>query len=296
MSRVRSLAGLVVAVGVLIAVSAGASAQAASWYDPRPGDQTPLLMAHQGGEGEYPSNTRIAFDAANAAGADALDTDFHMTKDGVLVLFHDETLEHRTNGTGAVRDKTYAELLQLDFAYWWTPDGGQTYPWRGQGVKVMRMEELFTAYPSQRFGVEMKQVTPAAATTFCNIIKQYHYEKQVLASSVPPDDLNMATFRTACPSVATSATQTEALAFVGLQKLGLANLYLNPAFSSLQLPENQSGINVLNAQFVQAAHNHPKKLKVYAWTIDTPEEWNRFATMGVDGINTSYPQRIMDSL
>jgi glycerophosphoryl diester phosphodiesterase len=252
-------------------------------------------MAHQGGEGEYPSNTRIAFDAANAAGADALDTDFHMTKDGVLVLMHDETLEGRTNGTGAVRDHTYAELLQLDWAYNWTPDGGQTYPYRGQGIKVMRMEELFDAYPTQRFGIEMKQVAPAAAVKFCNLIKQYHYESQVLVSSVPPDDLNMAIFRANCPSVATSATQTETIAFTGLQKLGLANLYLYPAFSSLQVPEEQSGINILNPAFVAAAHNHPKHLRVYAWTIDTPEQWNHFKAMGVDGINTSYPQRIVNA-
>lgn len=286
---------LILSCGAVFGLTTGtALARPKSWYAPRPRDHKPLVMAHQGGEGEYPSNTQIAFDAAVKAGADVLDTDFHMTKDGVLVLAHDETLDYRTNGSGAIRDKTWAELQDVDFGYNWSPDGGQTYPWRGKGVGPMNMDQFMSRYRRKRLSIEIKQVAPEAVYEFCLTIKYYNADHRVLVSSF--DQANMDLFRQICPGVATSATTAEATKFFLLYKQGQANSYVDPPFSSLQLPEYQSGIQVLTPDFVQAIHNHPSHLKVMAWTIDTTADWQRLAAMGVDGINTSYPQRIADFL
>jgi glycerophosphoryl diester phosphodiesterase len=262
-----------------------AIAEPQSWYDSRPGDSQPLLIAHQGGEDEAPSNTKEAFDQAVKASADVLDTDLFMTKDGVLVFNHDETLDRTTNGTGPIVDKTYQELLQLDFAYNWSPDQGQTYPWRGKGVKVMRLEDFFDSYPSLRYGIEIKQVGPEAVTKFCQVIRQSHKERQVLVSSFA--QANMDLFRQQCPEVATSATLDEAKDFYLKGKA-----YDHPPFSSLQIPETYSGITVVTQAFVNAVHAHPSKLKLYVWTIKTVEEWKRFASLGVDGILVDNPQAI----
>ncbi len=277
-------------VGGFFTQSAGAWGSS-SWYDPRPFDESTLIMAHQGGEGEYPSNSMLAFAKARWAGADALDADVHMTSDGVLVLFHDEFLDDRTNGTGAVRDHTYAELRQLDFAYNWTDDGGATYPYRGKGIKVATAWELLTFFPLSRIAIEIKQTTTQAATDLCTMIKQKHAENRVLISSFAQP--NMDAFRAACPEVATSATQDEVVEFYTYHLVGFPPSY-QPAFSSLQVPTEFNGIPILIPSFVSAAHSYG--LKVYAWTIDTPEQAQPLIDLGVDGLNSSYPKRLIDWL
>ncbi len=257
------------------------------WYQPRPEDQKPLVMAHQGGEGEYPSNTMLAFTAAYQAGADALDTDMFATKDGVLVLAHDETLEHRTSCSGPIKDKTYAELLQCDFAYWWTKDGGATYPYRDTGVKVVKLEELLDAFPSARIGLEIKQTTTQAAVDLCALINQKNAQGRMLVSSFAQE--NMSVFRWVCPTIATSATADEVVQFLGYMNNGFPPGF-NPHYSSFQVPEGV--VNFSN--FVDVAHF--LQMKVYAWTIDTPEQTQGFIDKKVDGVNTSYPKRIIDWL
>lgn len=170
------------AVSVIPQAAGAASWPTEPWYRRRPGDNTPLILAHQGGEGEYPSNSLLAFTKAHQAGSDALDTDLQVTKDGVLVLFHDDTLDARTNGTGPISDKTYAELQQIDFAYNWSPDGA-TFPYRGKGITVTSARELFATFPYDRLGIEIKPNSPVVATSLCTLIKQFSAQRRVLVSS-----------------------------------------------------------------------------------------------------------------
>ena len=97
-------------------------------FSPRQGQHNPLVLAHQGGEGIRPTNTAVAFKDTLAMGVDVLDSDVHMSKDGVLVLAHDETVDRTTDGTGAIRDMTLDQLKKLDAAYDFTTDGGKTFP------------------------------------------------------------------------------------------------------------------------------------------------------------------------
>lgn len=262
------------------------------WYQPQTGDQKPLILAHQGGEGEYPSNTMLAFTKAQEAGADALDTDLFMTSDKKLVLFHDETLEHRTNCTGAIASKTYQELQQCDAAYHWSPDGGATFPYRGTGITIPKYEDLLSTFPNSRIGVEIKQTTTEAADILCWItVATGNQGRLLVSSSTQP---NMDRFRQVCPSVDTSATQDEVVQFFGYNANNNFPPNFNPPYSSLQVPEFFSGIPVITPSFVASAHNYG--LKVYAWTIDTPKQTQHLVDMGVDGVNTSYPKRIIDWL
>jgi glycerophosphoryl diester phosphodiesterase len=262
------------------------------WYQPRPGDQKPLILAHQGGEGEYPSNSMLAFTKAHQAGADALDTDMFMTSDKKLVLFHDETLEHRTNCTGAISSKTYQQLQQCDAAYYWSPDGGATFPYRGTGITIPTFEDLLNTFPSNRIGVEIKQTTTEASEVLCWIIAATGNQGRVLVSSSGQPNMNR--FREVCPTVDTSATQDEVFQFFGYNANNNFPPGYNPPFSSLQVPEFFSGIPVITPSFVASAHNYG--LKVYAWTIDTQEQTQHLVDLGVDGVNTSYPKRIIDWL
>jgi glycerophosphoryl diester phosphodiesterase len=283
------------AVGVvlyLIAVITAKPAPAHPWFAPRPGDHTPLVFAHQGGENIRPSNTLEAFHHAVELGADVLDTDMHMTKDGVLVLMHDQTVDRTTDGHGAIRDLTLAEIKQLDAAYNFTTDNGQTFPYRGQGLRVPMLEELLQLFPDKRFGIEIKQTEPVeTAQRFCALIRQYHMEPSVLVSSFRQENMNE--FRKQCPEVATSATEDEVRPFFFASLLGMTRAF-TPVFNSLQVPEEAAGFQILTPQFVAAAHE--RGLPVQPWTINEEADLKRILTLGVDGINTDNPDRLLSLL
>src|SRR5438270_9308238 len=84
-------------------------------------------IAHQGGEDEFPSNTLYAFRRALAAGANMLELDIGITKDGQVVVMHDTTLDRTTNGRGTIASKTLRQIEKLDGAYWFTPSGSNHY-------------------------------------------------------------------------------------------------------------------------------------------------------------------------
>jgi glycerophosphoryl diester phosphodiesterase len=166
----------------------------------------PLVMAHQGGEELWPSNTMYAFERAVALGVVVLEMDLHVTADGALVLIHDETVDRTTDGTGVVEQMTLAEVKALDAGHYWTADGGQTFPFRGQGITIATLEELFQTFPDMPMNIEIKLVenTPIVEP-FCQLIRQYGKQDQILVASFHEDA--MAEFRAVCPEVATSTSQ-----------------------------------------------------------------------------------------
>ena len=172
-----------------------------AFFEPRAGEHRPLVFAHQGGEGILPSNTLIAFRESLDIGADVLDTDMHMTRDGVLVLIHDETVDRTSDGSGEIRDLTLSELRELDFGYNFSTDDGQTFPYRGTSRGIVTLEELFSEFTDTRFGIEIKQTTPDAASKLCTHIQEYDYERRVLVSSFSQENMNA--FRDSCPGAAT---------------------------------------------------------------------------------------------
>ena len=99
----------------------------------------PLVYAHRGGAALRPENTIAAFDHGLSFGVDGLELDVHLSRDGVVVVHHDETLERTTNGRGPVASRTASELAQLDAGYHFSPEGGPVtadFPFRGRGIGV----------------------------------------------------------------------------------------------------------------------------------------------------------------
>ena len=180
------------------------------------------ILAHQGGEDLWPSNTLLAFDNAAKLGVQMLDTDMHATRDGALVLSHDDTVDRLTDGHGKIRDLTLAQLKTLDAGYSFTPDGGQTYPYRGQGLRIPTLDEALSAHPELPWTIEIKQDTPSISQPFCSALRQHQLSGKVMVASF--SDRAMRDFRAACPEVATSMTESELRPLVLLSKLGLAGL------------------------------------------------------------------------
>ena len=108
-------------------------------------------------EHSYIENTIPSMEAAFAAGADMVEFDVRLTKDRKLAVFHDYSLEHRTDGRGLIEDATMEELRKLDVGYGYTADGGETYPLRGKGVGLMvSIEEVLKKFPNKRFLIHVK--------------------------------------------------------------------------------------------------------------------------------------------
>jgi glycerophosphoryl diester phosphodiesterase len=251
----------------------------------------PLVIAHQGGDGLWPGDTLFAFEHAVALGVDVLEMDLHITRDGVLVINHDETVDRTTNGSGNIEDMTLAELKLLDAGYDWSNDDGQTFPFRDMGITIPTLDEIFQAFPDYRMTIEIKTTRQSMAQPFCETIRAYDMQEKILVASFL--DERMAEFRQACPEIATSSARQETTVFVLMSKAFLGRLY-SPSFYALQVPEESSGITIMTAQFVRASHE--RNLHVEPWTIDDPEQMKTYIDWGVDGIITDRPDLMLGVL
>lgn len=232
-----------------------------------------------------------AFAKAEGLPIDGLEMDIHSTADGVLAVIHDETVDRTTNGAGRVNDFTLEDLKRLDAGYRWTPDGGRSFPFRGQGITVPTLAEVFSAFPQLWMNVEIKQKKPSIVQDFAAMIRQLHVEDNVCAGSF--DTPTIRAFRRACPEVATAAFPREVLGLLVLHKLFLARLYRGKA-RVLQIPEYYGRRRIIDRRFVQAAHR--KGLAVHVWTVNERADMKRLLEMGVDGLITDYPDRLVNLL
>ncbi|MBK8781748.1 MAG: glycerophosphodiester phosphodiesterase [Anaerolineales bacterium] len=251
----------------------------------------PLVIAHQGGDGLWPGDTMFAFQNAADMGADVLEMDVHITKDGVLVLMHDEAVDRTTDGTGDIESMTLEELKKLDAGYDWSADDGVTFPFRGTGITIPTMEEVFAAFPDKHMTIEIKKTNASMTKLFCELIRTYNMQDKVLIASFYDDKLKE--FRETCPEVATSSAKNETTVFVLLTKPFLGSFY-SPKFFSLQVPEESGGITVMTPAFVKAAHE--RNLAVEPWTINDAETMKKFIAWGVDGIITDRPDIMLEIL
>jgi glycerophosphoryl diester phosphodiesterase len=251
----------------------------------------PLAIAHRGGAGLWPENTLYGFERAAALGVDVIETDVRATSDGEVVVMHDEHVERTTDGAGRVPALTLAELKRLDAGYRWTADGGRSFPFRGQGVTVPTLREVFAALPSMRFNIEPKQSDPPIVAPLCRLIREYGMTGKVMVAAFKGTTLEQ--FRRECPEVATSASATEVGVFLAMQRAGLANSY-SPPMQAVQVPEWAGVVRVLDKDFVVAAH--ARNLRVHAWTVNDEGAMRRFLDMGVDGVMTDYPDRLLKVL
>ena len=251
-----------------------------------------LVIAHQGGDGVWPGDTMYAFEKAVEIGAGVLEMDAHITKDGQIVLMHDEKVDRTTDGTGLIEDMTLEELKQLDAAYKWSNDSGQTYPYRGQGIQVPTLDELFQKFPQMRYVIEIKLTKNPIDKPLCDLIRDRGMQNKVVIASF--HDEAMQNFRSTCPEVATSASRGEVTKFVLLGKVFLSGL-VAPKYESIQPPydpKESYNIPIMTKRFVREVH--AKNLHVEPWTVDDPVLMKQYIEWGVDGIMTDRPDLLVE--
>ena len=278
-------------VAFIASVIVNPKAPPTRYYDGAP---RTLDIAHQGGDGVWPGDTLFAFENAVEIGSDVLEMDAHITKDGQIVLMHDEEVDRTTDGTGLIEELTLAELKQLDAAYDWSLDDGATFPYRGQGIHVPTLDEVFQRFPDMRYVIEIKLTQNPIDQPLCDLIRQYNMQDKVLIGSF--HDEAMRNFRAACPEVATSAASDEVRNYILLGKVFLWGFYL-PHFQTIQPPwdpEESLGIQIMTERFVRESHQ--KNIRVEPWTVNDPHLMKQYIEWGVDGIITDRPDLLVEAL
>lgn len=248
----------------------------------------PLILGHRGAAGHLPENTLPSFQQAVDWGVDGLELDIHLTADGVLVVCHDEFVDRTTNGRGLIKEKTLAELKQLDAGYHWTSDGGQTFPFRGQGFTIPTLEEVFAAFPERWINIDMKQQEPPLVRPFIDLIHRYGREQDVMVGSFHAAAVDA--FRRGLPEAASVASLPETRRLFILSRLGLGRLY-GGGGQAVQPSEYNGRLHVVTPRFIQAVHRCG--LALHVWTVNDPADMQRLAAWGVDGLITDYPDRAL---
>jgi glycerophosphoryl diester phosphodiesterase len=142
----------------------------------------PLAIGHRGCAGEVPENTLASFARGAADGAVVIETDVHLTRDGVPVLIHDDVVARVTEGSGAVRDLSFAEVQSLDAGFHFTAPDGST-PFRGAGLRIPSLAEALAALPGMRFNCELKEDRPEIAERVLAVIRAADREALTLVTS-----------------------------------------------------------------------------------------------------------------
>lgn len=189
-----------VTAAIMVAVAAGIYINNTSLLAPHQ-DGKPVLLAHRGiaqrfderdldndtctaarmlpPAHDYLENTLRSMRASFEAGADVVELDVHPTTDGEFAVFHDWTLDCRTDGNGVTRAQTMAKLKTLDIGYGYTADGGKTFPFRGKGVGMMpALSEVFAAFPDKKLLINVKSRDPDEGERLAGVLNALSAERR----------------------------------------------------------------------------------------------------------------------
>jgi glycerophosphoryl diester phosphodiesterase len=249
----------------------------------------PLVYAHRGGAALRPENTLAAFDHGLSLGADGLEFDVHLSRDGVVVVHHDATLERTTNGRGRLADCTADELARLDAAHYFQQDGAPGhYPFRGRGHGVPRLAEVLERYPGCQLIIELKVDDPALATRTIDALRAAGALDRTAVGSFYGRVLRAA--RAYEPALRTGAAREETR-WALYRSWVRWRLGATP-YREFQVPEHSGATTIVTPAFV--AHAHRASLPVKVWTVDEPADMARLLDWGVDALISDRPDRAVE--
>ncbi len=274
------IAALVAACGAFAAVVLRRAAKR------RVGEGWPINFAHRGASLIAPENTLEAFRLAARSGAGGLELDIHITSDGRIVVIHDDSVDRTTEGTGLVRRMTLPEIQSLDAGYRFTLDGGNTYPYRGQGVQVPELGQVLREFPGHKVNIDIKEGQPGVEVALLETIEDAGAGDRVLVVSGMPAVVKRVR-ELSENSISTGASRQEIRDFYRLSRLHLEFL-VHPPYDALQVPVEYGRRKVVTPRLVNAAHD--RGVRVDVWTIDEPGEMHRLLDLGVDVIMSNRPE------
>lgn len=240
-----------------------------------------MIFAHRGGAALAPENTLAAFDSGLACGADGIELDVRLSRDGVPVVVHDPTLDRTTDAAGPVEHLSAAELAAVDAGYRFDRQGA--FPFRGRGIGVPALKDVLDRYRTTAMIVELKSAEPRLARAVVEDIRATGTLGRVTIGSFQKGALDAV--RACDPSVRTGADMDEIRSGLdaSLPSAGAGR----PSFDAFQVPEVYAGMRIVTPEFVARAHG--AGVGVVVWTVDRDEDILRLLDWGVDGLITDRP-------
>jgi len=234
----------------------------------------PIPFAHRGGASEAPENTMPAFEHAVRLGYRYLETDAHVTADGVLIAFHDDRLDRVTDRAGVIAELPWSEVQRARV------DGREPIP---------LLEDLLTAWPDVRVNIDPKH-DGAAEPLAAAIVRTRSVDRVCVGAF---SDRRIGVVRSLVgPALCTSMGPREVAQLVSASRgLPGGGRLRSPC---AQVPPNQGRVPLVTARLVETAHR--LGVQVHVWTIDDGDEMARLLDLGVDGIMTDRPQVLKDVL
>lgn len=233
---------------------------------------TPAVIAHRGASAYAPENTVASFKLAAEMGADAVELDVKLTRDGVPIIMHDETVNRTTNAKGKVRELSLADFRQMDAGTWKDP--------KYAGEPVPTLEEVFDAVASRVWiNVELTNYYArgdALVPTVVALIQKMNLQKRVLLSSFDPFNLRQA--RRLDPSLPLAQLTSHDMA-----------IYLRDAWLAPFCPHEARHPDVAQLKQEGVAWYHRHHYRVNVWTNNDEAEMRDFVKQGVDGLITDMP-------
>lgn len=226
-----------------------------------------LNIAHRGASGRFPENTLAAFGAAIAAGARMCELDVQLSRDGALVVMHDDTVDRTTDGSGAVRDLTLAELKRLD--------AGVRFGAGFAGERIPTLDEVLD-FAGERCALNIEIKAGGLEPALCAALRAHRALGTALVSSFDWPALEVMRHLEPRVRLAPLASQWPARLLGAATEMGAAAI--NPR------------ADLVTEDLCIAAHE--RNLNVYVWTVDDAGEMRRMIAFGVDGVMTNYPERL----
>ena len=247
------------------------------------------VVAHRGDSKNFPENTLPAFISAAEHNVDIIETDIHLTKDNIIVIHHNDTIDSVSEATGYIKDYTLSELKQFDFGYRFTPDEGKTFPFRGKGITITTLEEALSELPHQRYNVDLKDKTEVIVDEFINVIRKTNAIDRVVGASFHKS--NLVSLRKKEPKILTSLAIADVAPILFLQKFGLLPKKFKREML-FQIPRSQYGIKILTPRFIKDMHK--RNATIMVWTINDKQEMKELYKMGVDAVMTDDPYTLIE--
>ncbi len=249
---------------------------------------SPLAIAHRGGADEAPQNTIEAFATAVALGYRYLETDAHLTRDGILVAFHDPRLDDLTDRAGAISELTVAEVEAADAGHVFSPDAGASFPFRGRGVRIPRLEELLLRWPDARVNVDPKE--DSAVAPLVALIERLGAWDRVAFGAFSDHRLN----RIRALSSGRACTSMGPRAVAAARLASMSGRIPRQGADCIQVPLRSGPVPIVTRRFLRAAHG--AGLPVHVWTVNDEPTMHHLLDLGADGVMTDRPRLLRDVL
>lgn len=242
---------------------------------------TPLVFAHRGGAALRPENTILAFDHGLTCGADGIECDVRLSRDGVVMVHHDATMERTTNGSGALSEHSASALARLDAGFHFRGLDGERY--RDRHCTIPTLRDVLARYPRSPVIIELKGTDPAVAVRAVQVVRDAGALDRVCFGGFADRVVRAA--RQADPQAITSAAREEIRWFLYRSWVGLAPR--RTPYRAFQVPEQAGMIRVVSPPFVRAARR--AALPVQVWTVDDPAAMARLLRWGIAGLISDRP-------